>query len=53
MMHGSTTQYSGDVLVMLKITRYSFVTHCFMGVKIGLLELELGNRAGRNSIVRR
>jgi hypothetical protein len=52
MIHGSTTQYSGDV-VMLKITRYNFITHCFMGVKIGLLELELGNRAGGHSIVRR
>jgi len=52
MIHGSPTQYSGDV-VMVKIERYSFITHCIMGVKIGLLELELGNRAGRHSIIRR
>jgi len=53
MIHGSPTQYSGDVVLMVKIERYSFITHCIMGVKIGLLELELGNIAGRHSIIRR
>ena len=51
MIHGSTTHYSGDVAVMLKIKRCSFIAHCFMDVMISLLEFELGNGAGRHSIM--
>lgn len=52
MIHESPTQYSGDVGVMLKTERHNFITHCFMGMKIGLIQFELGNRAGRHSIIR-
>jgi hypothetical protein len=52
MIHGYPTQYSGDVGVMLKSERYNFITHCFVGVKIGLSQLELGNRGGSHLIIR-